>query len=719
MFRFLLFCGFFFIYSDISAQNRTILSITEDSTKLPIASVTIWLDNKFTTQSDLNGKAIINIEGNHMLSFTAVGYQKKWIKILLPDTNVIEIRLEKEQIELEEVTIISSTRNNQTIENAPIKVEVLDSEEMEEESTVKPADILGIIGDASGLQVQQSDAISGNANIRIQGLEGRYTQILRDGFPLYEGYSGGFGLTSVPPLDLKQIELIKGSASTLFGGGAIGGLVNLISKKPSSEQEGVITLNQTSLKETNFNNYFSKRYKKIGYSFYAGLTNRSSADVNKDGISDVSQNKTTVLHPRLFFYPNNSTNIVLGVTITNDEGFGGDMKVIEGKGDSTHSYFQKNDVRRISGDILFEKNFSDNNKLTVKTSLSNYERKINTSSHYFKAEQMDYYSEIALLLKKKKSNWITGINFTGSHFSKLQGDIVYLKETKNNTVGIFTQYNYTIFKNTSIEAGLRDDYSDKYFNFLLPRIAIFKKINDHWGARLGVGAGYKLPNALSPQIKDYEIENILPINTSVQAEHSIGYNAEINYKKKWNNEKTLFINHAFFLTQINKPVIASEDTSQLISFSNALKPIVTKGFDTYVKLKVQDWEFYAGCTYTIAERKYLSNNQFMPLTPPFRMACMLTREIENKGRFCIEASYNGKQYRVDYSRTPAYFFMAAMAQITLQKHIDLIINCENIFDYRQSKIEKLFSGNISNPVFNPLWAPIDGRIVNACIKFRL
>src|SRR6202008_333350 len=102
-----------------------------------------------------------------------------------------------------------------------------------EENTIRPANIASILGDVSGGQIQQSSATSGNSNVRIQGLDGRYTQILRDGMPLYDGFSGGFGILTVPPLDLKQIELIKGSASTLYGGGAIGGLINLVSKRPT------------------------------------------------------------------------------------------------------------------------------------------------------------------------------------------------------------------------------------------------------------------------------------------------------------------------------------------------------------------------------------------------------------------------------------------------------------------------------------------------------
>ena len=72
-------------------------------------------------------------------------------------------------------------------------------------------------------------------SIRIQGLDGRYTQILKDGMPIYGGFAGGLSIMQIPPLDLKQVELIKGSNSTLYGGGAIAGIVNLITIKPTDK----------------------------------------------------------------------------------------------------------------------------------------------------------------------------------------------------------------------------------------------------------------------------------------------------------------------------------------------------------------------------------------------------------------------------------------------------------------------------------------------------
>ncbi|MBK6587226.1 MAG: TonB-dependent receptor plug domain-containing protein [Acidobacteria bacterium] len=85
---------------------------------------------------------------------------------------------------------------------------------------------------STGIQVQQTSATSNTQTVRIQGLDGRYTQILKDGFPAYGGFSGSLSLLEIPPLDLKQVEVIKGPSATLFGGDAIAGVVNFVTKDP-------------------------------------------------------------------------------------------------------------------------------------------------------------------------------------------------------------------------------------------------------------------------------------------------------------------------------------------------------------------------------------------------------------------------------------------------------------------------------------------------------
>jgi len=255
------------------------IKLQDAKTKAPVSYVNIFEDNKSLGMSDSTGRAELGLSvGKHTILISAVGYKEVSKIIEVPADTFLTIPMESEESSLEEVTI-SSTRNKNTMENSPIKVEVLDKEELSEESTIKPANISSLIGDVSGIQIQQTSAVSGNSSVRIQGLDGKYTQILRDGMPLYDGFSGSLGLLSIPPLDLQQIELIKGSAATLYGGGAISGLVNLISKKPANKQEADILVNYTTLREFNGNVYLARKYKKIGYTFFAGYNNQLAKDV--------------------------------------------------------------------------------------------------------------------------------------------------------------------------------------------------------------------------------------------------------------------------------------------------------------------------------------------------------------------------------------------------------------------------------------------------------
>lgn len=109
---------------------------------------------------------------------------------------------EEELHEIEEITVIS-TRNRRSFEQQPTRIEVLAGEEINEKANMKPGDIRMLLNEMTGIHVQQTSAMSFNSNIRIQGLSGKYTQLLRDGMPLYGGFSSGLGLLQIAPLDIQ------------------------------------------------------------------------------------------------------------------------------------------------------------------------------------------------------------------------------------------------------------------------------------------------------------------------------------------------------------------------------------------------------------------------------------------------------------------------------------------------------------------------------------
>ncbi len=649
--------------------------------------------------------------------FSYTGYQTDTIITTLPDNTLHEVLMSDGDRSLEEVTVVSSTRTNERIENAPIKVEVLGKEDMDEENTIRPANIASILGDVSGVQIQQSSAVSGNMNVRIQGLGGQYTQILRDGMPLYDGFSGGFGILQIPPLDLRQVELIKGSASTLYGGGAIGGLINLISKRPTETQDAVITLNATTLNEQDINAYFAKRWKKFGYTIFAGYTHQNATDVNDDGLSDVPDLSTFTIHPRLFFYPDEKTMLTIGYNGTFEKRLGGDMQVINNLPDSMHQYYEQDITQRHTGELIFERTLRGQAKLTVKGTLSSFTRDITSNTDDINGNQLNYYSEASVFIPQKKNSIVAGINATGDDFKKLPGsDSIALNDFHTNTIGAFAQYTLHLFEQTTLEGGLRADHTDLYGDFILPRIALFHRFNDTWAARAGVGFGYKIPNALDVQIIDYPIEDLQPLPSNIKAEKSTGYNLEGNFKKNLGDDVNLFINHAFFLTQITQPVIATQLADGRVFFSNADQPVTTMGFDTYVKLSVKTLELYLGYTYTDAERKYLQQNQFLPLTPRNRFAFTAVRPFAKKWRAGLEGSFVGVEYRDGDINTQPYFLTSLMIERKFGKMFTLVLNGENLLNYRQTNYEQIYTGPLTNPTFKPLWAPIDGRVINLSLR---
>jgi iron complex outermembrane receptor protein/outer membrane receptor for ferrienterochelin and colicins len=688
----------------------------------PLEGVSVLVKNDPGKSTLSNTKGLITLQGlpagKTMLTFNYTGYQPVELAILLPDTTLHFVNLQADEHTLNEVTVVSATRSNDRIEHATTKVEVLGLEEMNEESTLKPGNIASILGDVSGVQIQQSSAVSGNANVRIQGLDGRYTQILRDGMPLYGGYAGGFGVLSIPPLDLKQVELIKGSSSTLYGGGAIGGLINLVSRKPSFQPDASFLVNQSTLNETNLNAWYAQRWKKAGFTLFAGQLFQKAKDVNSDGFSDVPKTSSTLIHPVFYYYPAANTTVSLGWSGSFENRTGGDMIAIAGNKDAAHPYFEKNKLNRNIITLLADSRLNKGLTLNAKGSLSILDRTQTTNTYLFDGTQRNYYGELSLVQRLSSHNIVAGVNTTGDVFQPSAATPVPIGRFSNNTVGLFAQDTWQLWERTKLEAGLRADHHDQYGNFILPRLALFHRFSTHWGGRAGLGMGYTTPNPLTPQIKDYSIYQLQPVRPDATAERSVSGNIEVNYKKEWSEEASLFINHAFFITQINHPFTATEDGAGNVSFSNQASPLLTRGFDTYMQLHLDRWEFYLGYTYTDAIRQYLPQQQFMPVTPRNRAATTLVYEIENQWRMGIEASYTGYQYREDYSKTPAYLFAAAMIEKKFGPKWSLVLNCENLFDERQSKYEALYTGSVTNPSFATLWAPIDGRVTNLCIRFK-
>src|SRR5690606_18421962 len=309
------------------AQQTVIVQVNDADNKAPVsASISI----KGSTSgfiSDSSGKAsvIFPTNGNFTLIVSAFGFEEKSERIIIPfNEEIFEIELEHSDHEMEEV-IVQSTRTSRTIANVPTRVETIELEEIDEKSNMRPSNVAMILHESTGIQVQQTSATSANASIRIQGLDGRYTQLLKDGFANFGNFASGLSVLEIPPLDLKQVEIIKGPASPLFGGGAIAGVINFITKTPTDKRVYDFIINQSNIGQTNIGGFSSARGKKAGYTLLALVNKQKAYDVDDDDFTELPKSNDFTIHPKIFIYPDETSTLIIGNSFTKGERTGGDI----------------------------------------------------------------------------------------------------------------------------------------------------------------------------------------------------------------------------------------------------------------------------------------------------------------------------------------------------------------------------------------------------------
>lgn len=579
----------------------------------------------------------------------------------LNNKDTIEILLEANEEELEDVTV-NSTRSHRSINNTPTRVEVISDEEIHEEAEMRPGDIRMLLSESTGIQTQQTSATSANASIRIQGLDGRYTQILKDGFPIYSGAANGLGLLQTPPLDLRQVEIIKGSSSTLYGGGAIAGLINLISKVPGDQRELNFHINATTAGGVDVNSYYGQRWKKAGVTVFVSRNSNKAYDPANVSFSAIPKFERYTISPKLFLYLNQKTNVSFGINTTFENRLGGDMQFIEGKGDSLHSYFERNKIQRLSSQFTFDHVLNAETNISFKNSVSYFHRIINSPGYTFDGTQYSTFSEATYANKKEKTDWVAGVNVLTDYFEEKALTPVPPRNYDQITFGGFVQNTSSIFDWLTLETGLRGDYINNYGFALLPRISALFKVSSKLTSRIGGGLGYKTPTIFTEESEKLLYKNILPVNADTnKLERSYGANWDMNYKTSF-NKLSFSINQFFFFTYLNHPLFLQPVQNELYQFQNISGYINTKGAETNIKLGYGALNLYLGYTYTNA--KVHSNNIIYqnPLTPKQRFNSALVYEIEDQWKFGSELYYFSPQKLSDGSTGRDYWLAGFLAE---------------------------------------------------------
>jgi outer membrane receptor for ferrienterochelin and colicins len=703
------------------AQNQLTITIRNIQTREPVIGASVQLQGTSNGAStDENGTAVLsNIpNGTATLIVRSIGFQEKALSlnVPLPSTDSVEILLEADEEELEEV-IITSTRISRNIENIPTRVESISFEEIDEKTNMRPTNVAMLLHESTGIQVQQTSYTSGTQTIRIQGLDGKYTQLLKDGFPNYSGFSSGLSILDIPPLDLKQVEIIKGSSSTLYGGGAIAGMVNFISKEPRDRREMNVIINQTSALGTDIGTFLSGRKEKVGFTFLGTVHYQKEYDVDDDDFTELPLQKEVTVFPKLFIYPDAQTKIWIGNSFTHSNRLGGDVVAVRKEGGTGHGYYEENSSFRNNAYFSLTKTLSETKNLTIKQSFNTFQRELQKPDYLFSGIQTIAYTDISYSTKSNKHTVVLGGNYLFDKFKEGNDSSKVNRNQTLNTVSLYVQDNWDITEKFLVEGGIRLDYNLTYNDFVLPRLSLLYKITEQFSARLGTGLGYKLPTLFVEETESMYFQNVQKPSSDLVPEKSKGINLDFNFAHDFTDKFTFSLNHLFFFTEITDPVVLTQDADEFY-LKNESKPIQSKGFETNARFIYGPFKLFAGYTRVNARALFKSENNFLAITPRNKVNLIFLIEKEQNYKIGLEGYWTDHQYLSDGRLAPDFWEFGLFGEKIFKK-FSLYINFENFTDTRQNKFENVVFPPHNNPTFAQVYTHTEGFIINGGIKLRL
>jgi outer membrane receptor for ferrienterochelin and colicins len=695
----------------LQAQTSDIqIKVLTEAENEPLFGATVYFEAlEKGAVTDFDGIATFTEipDGKHQIIISFLGFETFETTIQIPSNTALVFNLKEGGNQLDAV-VLQSSRSTRTVRKIPTRIEFIGAEELGEKAIMNPTNISMVLRESTGIQMQQTSLSSGSTNIRIQGLDGRYTQLLRDGFPLYGGFSSGLSILQIPPLDLQQFEIIKGSSSTLYGGGAIAGLVNMVSKTPDEEPALDIMLTQTQALGSTANVFYSKRNEKFGVSLYGSGHYQKAYDPEDDGFSNLPKTTSISFNPKLFYYPSDKTTLWFGLNGTYDDRIGGDMTKIEDGEDGIHQYTEENNSKRLSSQLVYQTQLDSVSSLEFKNSVSFFDRNLTVPDFNFDGKQTNTFTEITYNTASEKTDWIVGANLYTSNFDE-NDNAPLQRDQKDVTFGAFANNIYDISDNWILETGLRADYNTDFGFFPLPRISLLYKNNSGFSSRIGGGLGYKIPDIFTEEAEYINFENVLAIDKStVDAERSYGVNFDVNYQTRLSDEIGFSINQLFYVTAINDGLLLNSTDNGLFQFENAPDEIFSKGAETNIKFTYKDFRWFLNYALIDTKLNYLPGNPQKPLTAKHNAGSVLMYESE-KWRIGYETFYTGKQFLSNGTETTDFVTMGLLVMRNF-KLGSVFVNFENFTDRRQSRFSPLVLPPHDNPVFPEIYAPTDGFI---------
>jgi len=555
-----------------------------------------------------------------------------------------------------------------------------------------------------GMRVQATSPSLGAASVRVQGMRGRYTRFFSDGLPLF-GEVGGLGLLQIPPMDLAQVEVVKGVASSLYGAGAMGGVVNLISRRPGADMQREILLNRSTRGGTDAVGWFASPVEAQGWAFTVLGSGhwQEKTDVDDDSWSDLPEYSRAVVRPRVFWDGKGGKTFfaTLGVTAENREGGG----VPDGT-----AYREALDTRRIDAGAVGQVVLHQRYLLSARAAVMQQRHEHQFGEVLERDRHEIAFGELTLRATVNRHTLVAGVAVERDAYRPV--DLPQFRYTFT-VPGIFVQDEVDVRRWLSLSASARLDLHSEYGTFVSPRISALLRAGA-WTSRLSLGSGFFGPSPLTEETEAAGLSRLL-IPRALRAEE--GRSASFDVSR---TDGPLSYTMTLFGSRVLHPIHV--DRSEGLVLTNLSEPATNVGVELLGAFRHPPYAVTATYTYVRAREKDEGAQQDAPLTPRHSAGIVAMWEREDVGRFGAELYYTGTQRLEEnpFRQTSRpYAIVGLLAERQLGR-LRIFINGENLTGVRQSKWDPLI-----RPTRAPdgrwtvdAWAPLEGRNINGGIRVR-
>ena len=624
-------------------------------------------------------------------------------------TQDVVVELQAQPTVEETVTVVASTRTDKRLEDQPMRVEVLAREEIEEKMLMTPGDIVMMLNEMGGMRVQATSPSLGAASVRIQGMRGRYTRVLSDGLPLF-GEVGGLGLLQIPPMDLGQVEVIKGVASALYGAGAMGGVVNLLSRRPGREAEHEFLLNRSTRGATDAVTFLSGPLSGGWSASLLGSGHwQETNDVNDDGWADLAGYERGVVRPRVFWDGGNGRTFFATTGFTYEDRDGGtpegQVLAITGQ-----PYVEALKTQRYDAGALGQYLLKGRYVVTARAALARQSHDHRFGEVIERDRHDTAFGEVAMRGTSGRQTWVAGLAIERDAYEAR--DVPRFDYTFT-VPGAFAQYDVTASANLSLSASARLDVHSEYGTFFSPRLSALAHAG-RWSSRLSVGTGFFGPTPITEETEAAGLSR-LDVRQPIEAERGLSASFDVS-----RTDGPLSYTATLFASRIDDPLHVERSPTYLLS--TLPDPTTNVGVELLATLRKKPFSLTATYTYVHARETVDAIERDVPLTPRHSAGIVGMWEAEDVGRIGIEWYYTGRQsleenpYR---TVSEPYMILGVLAEKQFGR-IRLFVNGENLTGVRQTRWDPLLltTRAADGRWTVDAWAPLDGRNINGGLRLR-